>query len=400
MKKSRKSELQLLCCLVYFISYVTRIDYAAVLAELVNDLNITKQVASIAVTGSFITYGVGQVISGILGDKIRPTRLILIGLVCTSLINVSMPLLPGITAMTVIWCFNGFFQSMLWPPLVRLMAQNMTPDEYSSSVVSVSAACSVATIAVYLLAPIAISVSGWRLVFLIAGGFGLAISAVWFFRARGLREGAVTASTAGNTPVQTGGLSAVAPLLLPIMIAITLHGILRDGITTWMPTYIYEVFDMGVSMSILTTAILPIFCIVSINIASSVEKKLCNPLKTAGLLFALAFASSALMIPFFSTSVLFCALMMSVITGCMHGINLMLISHLPVHFSAYGKISTVSGLLNASTYIGSALSTYGFAALSDRFGWSFTISSWAVIAFGGMAICLGLIRKWKAFCKK
>ena len=95
-----------------------------------------------------------------------------------------------------------------------------------------------------------------------------------------------------------------------------------------------------------------------------------------------------------------CALLMAVITGCMHGVNLMLIGNLPAYFAKYGKVSTVSGLLNACTYIGSALSTYGFAALSDRFGWGFTIAGWAVIAGCGMVICLLLTGRWTRFCKE
>lgn len=47
-----------LCCLVYFTSYFTRINYGAVLVEIIRDLEITKDVGSIAVAGSFITYSV------------------------------------------------------------------------------------------------------------------------------------------------------------------------------------------------------------------------------------------------------------------------------------------------------------------------------------------------------
>jgi len=118
------------------------------------------------------------------------------------------------------------------------------------------------------------------------------------------------------------------------------------------------------------------------------------------LLFGTSLAAAAIMIPLFSRSVLPCALLMAVITGCMHGVNLMLIGNLPAYFARYGKVSTVSGLLNACTYIGSALSTYGFAALSERFGWGFTIASWALIAGGGMVICLFLTGKWTRFCKE
>lgn len=400
MKAKRVALLQLLCCMVYFMSYVTRLDYAASLTAIVSDLNITKQVASIAVTGSFITYGVGQIISGILGDMIKPRKLIAAGLTGTALINLSMALLPNIRWMTAFWCFNGFFQAMLWPPLVRLMAENMAQDEYTEAVVAVSASASIATILIYIIVPAGIAISGWRLIFILAGICGLGSMLVWLRFTRGIHENsAIKSASAKQVGHTENRLASVVSLLIPIMAAICLQGILRDGITTWMPTYIYEVFDLGVSMSILTTAILPIFSIISLKLAARINRSIGNELKTSMLLFGASFAAAAIMIPMFSKSVLLCALLMAVITGCMHGVNLMLIGNLPAHFAKYGKVSTVSGLLNACTYIGSALSTYGFAALSESFGWGFTIASWAVIAGGGMAICLVLTGKWKRFCE-
>ena len=76
MDKKQASKLTALCCLVYFSSYITRLDYAAVLVEIVQDLQIAKTTASIAVTGSFITYGLGMVIFGVMGDRIKPRTLI------------------------------------------------------------------------------------------------------------------------------------------------------------------------------------------------------------------------------------------------------------------------------------------------------------------------------------
>ena len=63
--------LIMLCSLIYFISYTTRINYAAVLLEIVKTQNITKAAASMALTASAVTYGAGQLISGFLGDKIK-----------------------------------------------------------------------------------------------------------------------------------------------------------------------------------------------------------------------------------------------------------------------------------------------------------------------------------------
>ncbi len=66
-------------------------------------------------------------------------------------------------------------------------------------------------------------------------------------------------------------------------------------------------------------------------------------------------------------------LCMTVITGSMHGVNWMLVSHVPKRFRKCGNVSTVSGVIDAFTYVGAAIATYGIARISEPFGWQITI---------------------------
>lgn len=45
---------------VYFVSYLTRINYAAVISAIIADEKISASYAAVAVTGAFVTYGAGQ----------------------------------------------------------------------------------------------------------------------------------------------------------------------------------------------------------------------------------------------------------------------------------------------------------------------------------------------------
>jgi OPA family glycerol-3-phosphate transporter-like MFS transporter len=173
------------------------------------------------------------------------------------------------------------------------------------------------------------------------------------------------------------------------MLAIVLQGALRDGVTTWMPSYISETYNLSSSISILTGVLLPIFSLVCFHLSEKLYQKVfTNPLKCAGIIFG-AGAFSSLMIQIFTghsaaMSVVFSA----ALTGCMHGVNLMLICMIPAYFKKSGNVSTISGVLNSCTYVGSAVSTYGVALISDSFGWSATLFSWTAIAIAGMLVCL------------
>ena len=76
-----------LFALTYMVSYMTRINLGAVITEIVARTGMTKTMLSAAVTGSAITYGLGQLISGYIGDRVSPKRLVFLGLLVTAVMN-------------------------------------------------------------------------------------------------------------------------------------------------------------------------------------------------------------------------------------------------------------------------------------------------------------------------
>ena len=76
--------LILLSAAVYFSSYLTRLNYSAVLVEMIASEHYTRSAASAALTGLFITYGAGQLLSGYLGDRTKPQLLIFAGLLVSA----------------------------------------------------------------------------------------------------------------------------------------------------------------------------------------------------------------------------------------------------------------------------------------------------------------------------
>ena len=117
------------------------------------------------------------------------------------------------------------------------------------------------------------------------------------------------------------------------------------------------------------------------------------------MIFAAGTAAAVLLSVVMHRSVLVTAVLMAVLVGCMHGVNLVLIGIVPRQFRRFGRVGLVSGLLNSCTYVGSAVSTYGVALLSESLGWQKTSLLWAVIALGGAVVCLLIAPKWKAFRK-
>lgn len=400
-RRAEARRLTLLCAAVYFCSYLTRLDYGAVMVEMVRAEGFSRVDASAALTGLFITYGFGQLISGYLGDRVKPQLLIFFGLIACGLMNLLIPFCPSPAWMTVVWSVNGLAQAMMWPPLVRIMSQHMTESEYKVATVHVSWGSSLGTIVIYLMIPLLLKVSSWRGVFYCAAAVGMGMAAFWMARygrverTLPLQEQAAPAEEPGDAGKSGGGLRALMPLLAIMMGVIICQGTLRDGITTWMPTYLADTYHMESGKSILTGVLLPLFGMVCYQIVLWMNRKLVkNELQCAAIIFGVGLVSLLALRLLHAHSFALSVLILAFAVASMHGVNLIMTSMTPKYLAGSGKISMISGLLNACTYIGSALSMYGVALIADRFGWTVTESLWCAVALIGTLCAAACVPKW------
>ena len=405
--RGRAKGIAWLCTLAYFASYFMRINFAVMIVKICSEMQVDKTDLAIVVTGLTVMYGLGQIINGLVGDKIKPQNMLTVGLCLACICNVAMFFCHAIPVMTVVWSINGFAHSMMWPPLVRLMSTYLTDTEYGYAAVRVSWGSSFATIALYLLCPLLLYVMSWRSIMLLCAAVGFGIMVLWVILNPHLMTEpmATTQNTEqGTKEVKKQPLPkfVVFPVVL-IMLGIILQGVLRDGVTNWMPSYLQESFGIPEENAIIITVIQAVFSIISFAFFDWLHRKVFrNEVFCSAMIFVFsAVCAVALYVcNLLSASVLASALLMALIVACMHGINLMLITVVPKRFIKSGKVSTYSGLLNACTYIGASLSTYGFAVMADHFGWNFTILMWAVVSAAGLTVCLAATPLWKNFRKE
>ena len=396
--------LALLCSGVYFISYISRINLAAVLVEVVASGFAPQTPAALALTACSITYGAGQLVSGYLGDKYKPQSIIFAGFLLTGAMNLSVGLLQNSAFLVALWAVNGFAQSLMWPPLVKIMVHHLSTEDYEKACVKVSYDGNLGSIAVYLAAPLLINAFTFRGVFLVSGSLALAMAFLWkwlYGRHFSFRADPV-AQTKTAAPEAAEKFTPVALVLLAlIMTAVVLQGALRDGVANWMPTYISDVFSLGSDISILSGAVLPVFGILSIAAANLLYRKLLrNELVCAGAIFGVGCAAALLLLAFHGKAPIASVLALALLSGSMHGVNVILICMIPPYFAKFGRTAFVSGALNSCTYVGAAISTYGIALLTQGSGWNGTVLVWAIIAAAGSILCLVLVRSWRAFRSK
>lgn len=404
----RTKKIAYLLALVYFTSYCMRVNLAVMLVKICSEMQVEKSALAIVITGLTIAYGAGQIISGFLGDRFQPQHIISVGLALAVVCNVGIFFTSTIPAMTVIWSINGFAHSLLWPPIVRLMSTHLSAADYSLAAVRVNQGSSLATIALYLFCPLLLSFLPWRSIMLICAAWGAVMILLWFLLYPRVfaKKKACEEKEEAPSPVPVPEQKALPiPLYIfgaisLIMPGIMLQGMLRDGVTNWMPSFLLETFGLSEENSIVSTVILAIFTMISYSAFRALQKRFFrNEVACASAIFAGSAIVCAILflVNTFAPEVALVPslILMALTVAAMHGINLMLISIVPRRFAVFGKVSTYSGILNASTYVGAALSTYGFAALAEAFDWNFTILTWVAIALVGAALCFFAARIWQ-----
>lgn len=410
-----KNGIIALCSLVYFVSYFSRKDFAAVMAGMISSDIIGRENAGLAGAMLFVFYGVGQLLSGYLGDRIKPKLLIIIGLSSTAVCNILMPVIPS-GVMIVVWGINGLAQAMLWPPIVRILSTYLDHNTFVMANLVVTAAAHLATIVLYVFAPICLVYMSWQTVFYTASVlaivscllFALTLERILPDEAcvspvlsadNSLRAKASQDKAEGEGIITVLGESGI----FTVLICIITCGFLRDGIESWLPMLYSEAFGKDVAESTLLSIILPIFSVISITIVTALHKRRMfnNEIVGAAILFGSALISAALLAVFISLqgSVfgIISLILAAYICAAMHGVNFLLISCLPGRFARFGRAATVSGVCNSCIYVGAAASTYGISYISGKLGWGVTVVSWCVILNIGILFALISRRRYTRF---
>ena len=401
--------LGVLCPLIYFASYLTRKDYSVVMAAVIESENLTKATAGLVETLALISYGAGQVISGILGDKFKPQNIILCGLSATTVCNLLMPFCSDINIRAAVWLLNGFAQSMLWPPLVRIMAATMDKDKYNDVCTNVNVAANFGTVLLYLTSSLIwLKFFTWKYTFFSSSFICGVILILWLFGFKRINEEKplfAKKETAIKEKTKTSSSALNIKLLISsgfmvIALAIIAQGMLLDGVTDWVPSFLSNTFNIGSDRSILLSVAIPIFGVISLKLIGIINKRFVrDEIKGAGITFIIsAICCIILVFSAFRLENQWLTLVVSaLVVSCMHAINFFLICIVPAQFEKYGMVSTMSGIINSLTYVGSAAAIFGFGAISDKWGWNACVISWCVIAALGIVLCFSAMKPWRRF---
>ncbi|MBP3330473.1 MAG: MFS transporter [Clostridia bacterium] len=407
MKKSifgynnkRDGSLFLLCWIAYTSTYICRLNFSAIIPELTS-LNIMSE-SRIATISSvfFVCYGVGQLFSGIIGDKLNTRIMVFSGVLISSVCNILIFFFHSFESILVLWAFNGIVQSLVWTPILKIASVEYDPVSRDKFGINMSTTVPIGTVLSYALSLVTLLFLEWNYVFLVCGSV-VGISAIIWFVGTAKLKLKKQEKAKNDTPQSSVGAlkilkicltSGVVLMLIPIMV----QGTLKDSVTQWTPEFFSSQFNSSTTFSLALTMVLPIVNVTGAFIAKRINKKINNELKTSVVFFLIAVAFLLLLRVFAGKSAILSLICMAGVTNCMFAINVMLITIVPLHFSKHGIVSTVGGILNATAYMGCAATNLVAGKILDNTGnWNTLFIFWIALGVIAAAVSLTASFIWK-----
>jgi OPA family glycerol-3-phosphate transporter-like MFS transporter len=180
-------------------------------------------------------------------------------------------------------------------------------------------------------------------------------------------------------------------------LALVSQGVVKDGLTTWIPAYMTKVFSLPASMAILSAGILPLINLGGIYLCRFLYDRTKDEGKIAIYLFGASFLAALVLRFAGGHHILFSLSTFAVITACMMGVNLMLVTFVPARFLKFGLVSFLTGLTNSMVYLGSSVSNFGIALIVEKVGWEGLLTLLPMLAILSIVFCILAVPRWAVF---
>ena len=390
--KSQATLLIFLGWLVYTFSYLGKVNYSANITQIIDFYGVTKTQAGTVPTFFFFAYGIGQVFNGLFCKKYNMKWMVFASLFVSAGINLVIAVTSNFAIMKWLWLVNGFVLSILWPTIVRLLSESLPKKVLGTSSVIMGTTVAIGTLIIYGLSSIFAMFDRFKLSFYTAGIAVMIVAVVWLLlynkavnisKREKDEEEIVIETKTDETPEKEQKKEERKILFASIYVlcfcAIGVN-LIKDGLTTWVPSILKEEFSMSDSLSILLTLFLPVLAVFGNASALKTHKKIPDYVNHCVVVFAVMAIFIGIIIGSLTLEwVSFMLIGLVIVNFFASSLNSLITSIFPLFMRGKVNSGLFAGVLNGFCYVGSTISSYGLGAIADNFGW--TAVFWTLIGF-------------------
>lgn len=396
MNKKRESTLIiLLCWLVYACSYMGKVNYAANINQVISFYNVDHSSAGLVSTFFFFAYGIGQVINGLFCKKYNLRWMIFLSLVVSGFVNFVVGITDNFELIKYLWLLNGFSMSILWPALVRLLSENLDANSMPKASAIMGTTVATGTVLVYSLSALFVKID-FKVSFYLPALMFFIIAFVWIFTYPKLISNVkaeVEEKLQATYEVEKKSVDYNKTLILLSICMLAFYGVatnlIKDGLTTWVPSILKEQYNLDNSISIILALALPIVSIFATAFAIKMHKRIPDFVLHCAIMFfsaglIIGGVIAGISLNQFILTLLGSTIVCFLISSC----NSIITSIFPLFMKGKVNSGLIAGILNGFCYLGSAISSYGLGSIADNFGWIWVF--WTLL-FVCAAVCVGAV---------
>ena len=397
--RSQATFLIFLSWLVYTISYLGKVNYSANITQIIDFYGVTKTQAGTVPTFFFFSYGIGQVFNGIFSKRYNIKWMVFISLLVSASINLIIAISSDFSIMKWLWLLNGFVLSILWPTLVRLLSESLPQKVLGTSSVIMGTTVAIGTLIIYGLSSIIAAFDKLKMSFYTAGIAVSAVAVIWaiFYNravsnAKNEREQEDSVEEVkSDTPLQKYQGRGDRKLLFASIYVLCFCAIgvnlIKDGLTTWVPSILKEEFLMSDSISILLTLFLPVLAVFGNVGALKMHQMIPDYVNHCTVVFAVIAFFICVIIGSLTFELISLMLIGLVIVNFLaSSLNSLITSIFPLFMRENVNSGLFAGVLNGFCYLGSTISAYGLGIIADNFDW--TAVFWTLIGFCAVTVVI------------
>ena len=358
-KKTKSSMIGwiFICCwATYLTAYLCRVNFSSAMSALSLEKGLMAEKLGVIGAVYYAVYACGQLVNGYIGDRVQANRFILLAISGTMLCNVGMAFTDTFAPMLLLWGVNGCFQSMFWSTIIRVLAQNIPADKRATISAGISLAMPVAYIVSWGLLGRCLDGAAVKWYFLIPALVCIPLAGAWLI---------LSGKLSFETPENAGGKHTIAETvrflsgekLIWMVIVCMFHGLIKEGAAYWTPMLVSGMEISKTWSPYLLASILPAANLVGILASRTLlQKNKRSPYHILVVLFgAIAITSFGLVL---KNGGLFTVGLMALISGLCYASNTILLSFIPMEYTAKNMVASIIGVFDFASYVGAALSTY------------------------------------------
>ena len=393
------------CWLSYVCCYLCRVNMSSALSKLEQSLGVSSDALGLLGSLFFVVYAVGQLVNGFIGDRISPYLLIPFSILGTASLNLLISRTGSFWTLLVCWGLNGYFQSMLWGPLMRVLSERFPKEENANLALGMSTSIVTGFVLSWSVLGGLLADSPWQQYFRYPGLSAAMMLLVWIALAAGQhRSGSLVLpgrpAAAGRDRGSGASLAGLVRMVsrshLWVTAAICIClGLVKESVNLWAPVILTQALHIDVESSFLFIVLIPLANFGGLLLARQLTRRFGRCIYRAVACFFGAAAVSSLLL----AGVHLLAdgglplpevLLIAAVSASMNGVNSILLSFIPLSFAGENAVSTLVGLFDFSSYLGAAVSSFVLGMLLTGGNWLPITLIW--MAVGMLAVLLSVLQ--------